>query len=83
MTKNVRWSLIVSRDIDQCLRTFLAQRGMRKGDLSKFVEEAVRWRVLDLVVSETKTANMGVPTEEIEAAITEAIEAVRADHQPG
>ena len=39
--------------------------------------------VLDLVVSETKTANMGVPTEEIEAAITEAIEAVRADHQPG
>jgi hypothetical protein len=28
----------------------LAQKGMKKGDLSKFIEEAVRWRVFDQTV---------------------------------
>jgi hypothetical protein len=37
---------------------------MRKGDLSKFVEDAVRWRVLERTVAETKAANAGVSQEE-------------------
>ena len=41
----VRWTLKVSRDTDIAVRTYLARRGARKGDLTKFVEEAVRWRV--------------------------------------
>jgi len=57
------------------LRTYLGRHGMRKGDLSKFVEDAVHWRVLDLTVAEAKAAN--VPPAEIEAAISEAVEAVR------
>ena len=56
--------------------------GMRKGDLSKFVEDAVRWRVLDRTVADTKAANAGVPAEEIESAIAEAVQAVRADRYP-
>jgi hypothetical protein len=77
MTERIRWSLVISKDTDIALRTYLAQRGTRKGDLSKFVEEAVHWRVLDLAVADTKAANANVPAEEIEAAISEAIQAVR------
>jgi Ribbon-helix-helix domain len=75
----VRWTLKVSRDTDIAVRTFLARRGMKKGDLTKFVEEAVRWRVFDQTVSETKARNAAVPAEEIEADIEEALTAVRAE----
>ena len=42
MEDTVRWSLKVSRDTDEALRAYLGQTGGRKGDLSKFVQEAVR-----------------------------------------
>ena len=44
LNTNARWSLVVSRDTDIALRQFLASHGGRghKGDLSRFVEEAVR-----------------------------------------
>ena len=42
----VRWNIKVSKETDLTLRTFLGSQGMKKGDLSKFIEEAVRWRVL-------------------------------------
>lgn len=79
MEDTVRWTVKVSRDTDTSLRTYLAQRGMKKGDISKFVEEAVRWRVLDRVVSEVKTRNAGVSAKKIQAAIDEALAAVRAE----
>ena len=47
-------------------------------EVSKETDNAVRWRVLDETVAETKAANAGVPPEEIEAAIDEALESVRA-----
>ena len=41
MGELARWNLKVSRETDLALRTLLATRGGRKGDLSRFVEEAV------------------------------------------
>lgn len=82
MAETVRWSLVISRETDISLRSYLAQHGMRKGDLSKFVEDAVRWRVLDRTVAETKAGNANAPSEEIEAAITEAVQAIRVKHFP-
>ena len=39
----VRWNIAVSPEVDQSVRLFLAaQGGGRKGDLSRFIEEAVR-----------------------------------------
>ena len=39
----IRWNVAVSADTDQSLRLFLAsQGGGRKGDLSRFIEEAVK-----------------------------------------
>ncbi len=78
----VRWSLVISKETDIALRSYLTRQGMRKGDLSRFVEEAVRWRVLDGTVAETKVANANLPPEEIEAAIAEAVQAVRSRRFP-
>lgn len=82
MSETVRWSLVISKETDIALRSYLGRQGMRKGDLSKFVEDAVRWRVLDRTVAETKSANVNVPPQEIEAAISEAVQAVRSDRFP-
>jgi hypothetical protein len=79
MEDTVRWTVKVSRETDTALRSYLAQRGMKKGDISKFVEEAVRWRVLDRVVSEVKTRNAGISAKKIQAAVDDALAAIRAE----
>ena len=78
MEDNVRWTVKVSKDTDVSVRSFLARKGMKKGDLSKFIEEAVRRRVFDQTVAETKARNTGVSDSELESAIEDALSAVRA-----
>ena len=48
-----RWTVTVSKQTDIALRTFLAQRGLKKGALSVFIEEAVQWRLRELTLGET------------------------------
>lgn len=72
-----RWTVSVSKDTDVAVRSFLAQRGLKKGDLSKFIEEAVRWRVLDQTVAEARGGFADLPPEEAEALIDEAVAAAR------
>ena len=72
-----RWTVSVSRDTDIAVRSFLAQRGMKKGDLSKFIEDAVKWRVLDQTMAEARTGFADLPTEAVEALADEAVTAVR------
>ena len=79
MDEPIRWTVRVSKDTDVAVRTFLAQRGMKKGDLAKFVEEAVRWRVLDQTVAQTKARNAKASAVQIDAAIDEALQSVRAE----
>ena len=79
MDQSVRWTVRVSKDTDVAVRMLLAQRGLKKGDLAKFIEEAVRWRVLDQTVGETKARNAKVPVADIEDAIDEALQTVRAE----
>ena len=76
---SVRWSVKVSKSTDRSLRSHLAQGGLKKGDLSKFIEEAVLWRVFQQAVEDVKARNANVSPEEIEAAIDEALTAVRAE----
>lgn len=47
---NIRWSIAVPEDTDRALRTFLARTGGKKGDLSRFVDEAVVTRLFELTV---------------------------------
>ena len=79
MAETVRWSLHISKNADTALRAYLERRGFEHRDLSKFVEDAVRWRLLDEAVAETKAANAAIPPEEVEAAIEGAVQAVRAE----
>ncbi len=72
-----RWTVTVSKGTDITLRSFLAQRGLKKGDLSKFVEEAVKWRVLDQTIAEARAKFADLPAEELQAIIDEAVEASR------
>jgi hypothetical protein len=77
MSDAVRWTIKVSRETDLSLRSYLGAQGMKKGDLSRFVEEAVRWRVLDRTVQRLKDRNQDLPPEELEALLDEAVADVR------
>jgi hypothetical protein len=79
MDESIRWTVKVSKETDIAVRTLLAQRGMKKGDLAKFIESAVRASVFDETLRETRARNANVPQEEIEGAIDEALAAVRAE----
>lgn len=70
---NTRWSLVVSEEIDRALRTYLAQHGLKKGDLSRFVEEAVKDRLFGLTVTEVKDRNAGYDSADILETIEEAL----------
>ena len=72
-----RWTVSVSRDTDVAVRSLLARRGMKKGDLSKFIEEAVRWRVLDQTIADARSRFADLPPEELQKMIDEAPAAVR------
>jgi hypothetical protein len=51
----VRWNIAVPQDMDQSVRMFLgAQGGGRKGDLSRFIEEAVRAHLLNCAADQAK-----------------------------
>lgn len=78
MSTSVRWTIKVSSDTDLSLRTFLGAQGMKKGNLSKFVEDAVRWRMLDRTVQGIKDRNQDIPAGELEALIDEAVGAVHS-----
>ncbi|HVE43694.1 MAG TPA: ribbon-helix-helix domain-containing protein [Gammaproteobacteria bacterium] len=78
MAATVRWNLAVSQDTDQALRVFLAnQGGGRKGDLSRFIEEAVRTHILELSADQIKAANQHISEIDLTAAIEEAIDWAR------
>ena len=74
-----RWNIAVSPETDRSVRMYLAEQGRgKKGELSRFIEEAVRKEVFQRTVSEVKAANAHIPQEELEAIIDEAVEWARA-----
>ena len=75
---NTRWNLVVSQETDDALRRVLAAEGhARKGGLSRFVEDAVRARILEVEAEAAKRANAGRGEAEIAAAVDEALEWAR------
>jgi hypothetical protein len=75
---STRWNLIVSRATDDALRQFLASQGRgRKGELSRFVEEAVQARIFELTAEEAKQHNADLPADDITVIVDEALEWAR------
>ena len=81
MEKGVRWNIKVSREIDLTLRTYLGAQGMKKGDLSKFIEEAFRWRIFNRTVRDIKSRNADAEPDELQAIIDRAVREVRSEHR--
>lgn len=74
----VRWNIAVSPEVDRSVRMFLAaQGGGRKGDLSRFIEEAVRAYMLERAVDQAKAATAGMDATELDALIDEAVQWAR------
>ena len=72
-----RWTVSVSKDTDFAVRTLLAQRGMKKGDLSKFIEDAVKWRVLEQTMAEARANFADLAPTALDALVEEAVTATR------
>jgi hypothetical protein len=79
MEEAIRWNIKVSKETDLTLRTYLGAQGAKKGDLSKFIEEAVRWRVFNLTVQDIRERNADVDPEELQHIIDETVREVRAE----
>jgi hypothetical protein len=74
MGYRTRWTVSVTKETDTNMR----QRGMKKGDLSRFIEDAVNWRLLDLTLAEARAGFADLSADELNDLIEEAIAAARA-----
>ena len=77
----VRWNIKVSKQTDLTLRTYLGSQGMKKGDLSKFIEQAVRAHVFHRTVQDIKARNADTDPDEIQALVDDAVREVRAERR--
>lgn len=77
MTDVTRWSLTVSKSTDIAVRTLLAQRGMKKGDLSRFIEESVKRRVFEENMADARADFSDLSDAEIQALVDEAVTETR------
>lgn len=79
MENPVRWSLKVSKETDDALRAHLGRSGGRKGDLSRFVQEAVKAQL------QAEQGETGKPAKAVKAHaredLAEALGEIRARTQ--
>lgn len=74
-----RLTIVWSKDTDLALRSHLGAQGFKKGALSKFVEDAVKWRLFDQTVGQVREAFTDVPADELQNIIDEAVTSVRKE----
>ena len=55
----------------------MLHQGGRKGDLSRFIEEAVRGHILELTAEQAKAANSERREEDLAAVVAEAVQWAR------
>jgi len=72
-----RWTIRVSKATDSDVRSYLAEHGGKRGDLSKFVERAAVREILRATVRDIRARSADIPAEKLQALIDEACAAVR------
>ncbi len=77
--ESVRWTVVVDKSLDIDLRTRLAERGMKKGDLSKYIKEAVRLQMLRDAIADVREGFKDMMPNAIQELVDEALAAVRAN----
>lgn len=78
-----RWTVAVSKETDAAVRSHLAQRGAEGDGLSRFVEDAVRWRVFEQTLAEARAGFADLAVEEVEALVGEAVATARGARAAG
>ena len=73
-----RWNLVVSDDTDRSVRSYLARTGGKKGDLSRFVDRAVRQAIFWETIESVWERNKGLSPSEAQALADEAVTQARA-----
>ncbi len=79
MEESVRWNIKVSKETDLSLRSYLGEKGMKKGDLSKFIEKAVNSYVFERTVEDIRARNADTDPDELMAIIDEAVREAREE----
>jgi hypothetical protein len=74
-----RWNLSISDETDRMVRSHLARVGLKKGDLSKFVDDAVRAEVLRRTVKEVQAQNADLSEAQAMELANEAVVWARAN----
>jgi hypothetical protein len=74
-----RWNLSISEKTDRMVRSHLARIGLKKGDLSKFVDDAVRAEVLRRKVKEVQAQKADKSEEQAMELANEAAAWARAN----
>ena len=78
----INWTVAVSRETDHALRTHLSERGLDQRDLPRFIEDAVKWRMLDQTLTEARAAFADLPPDELDRLLDEAVAAAREGEAP-
>jgi len=52
--ETTRLAITWSKQADFALRSYLGAQSTKKGDISKFIEEAVRWRIFHQTAQEAR-----------------------------
>jgi hypothetical protein len=66
------------QSVDIAVRHHLVQEGLRKGDLSAFVVEAMRERLCRRNLAALRAKNRELPLETLQSAVKAALATVRA-----
>ena len=71
--ESTRWTVVVSKETDIKLRTRLAEWGVKKGGLSKFVEDAVKRQLFERSCQEFGEGFKDMSSDEVEELVDEAV----------
>ncbi len=74
-----QWNIVISEETDRQVRSYLARTGGKKGDLSRFVDRAVRQAIFWETVETIWERNKHLSAEEAQALADEAVDSVRAN----
>jgi hypothetical protein len=79
MGQQTRWTIVMSRETESAVRSWLAERGNAKGDLSKFIGQAVDNEVLRATMRGIEDQNAHLSGDEVQAMIDTACTDVRSE----
>lgn len=75
----VRLTVTVSKTTDRDVRALLGARQMRRGELSRFVEQAMQVQLFRLMVDGIKEHNAKLDPNKLQSDVDQALAEVRAE----